>query len=49
MAKVVRGLVKAAVLAKVIDVARRELAKPENQRRAKELVERAASRVGRQR
>ena len=31
-----KGLVKGAVLAKVIQVAQRELTKPENQRRIKE-------------
>lgn len=32
----VKGLIKGAVIAKVIQVASRELSKPENQRRIKE-------------
>jgi hypothetical protein len=38
-----RGAVKAAVVAKVLDIARRELSKPENQRKAKELISKLAS------
>jgi hypothetical protein len=41
-----KGAAKTAVLAKVIDVVRREAAKPENQRRAKELIQRARTRKG---
>ena len=32
----IRGLIKGAVIAKVIQVAQRELSKPENQRKIKE-------------
>jgi hypothetical protein len=38
--------IKAAIAAKVIDVVRREAAKPENQRKAKELLEKARQRKG---
>jgi hypothetical protein len=38
-----KGAIKAAVVAKVIDIARRELSKPENQRKAKELIGKLAS------
>jgi hypothetical protein len=40
-----RGAIKAAVVAKVIDVARREMSKPENQRKAKELMGKLADRA----
>jgi hypothetical protein len=40
-----KGAIKAAVVAKVLDVARRELSKPENQRKAKELLGKLASRA----
>jgi hypothetical protein len=39
-----RGAAKAAIAAKVIDVVRREAAKPENQRKIKELITKAQSR-----
>jgi hypothetical protein len=40
-----RGAVKAAIVAKVIDLARRQMSKPENQQKAKELVGKLASRA----
>jgi hypothetical protein len=45
----VRGLVKSAVVLKLIDVARREAAKPENQARARELALKLAQEVDRRR
>lgn len=41
-----RGAIKTAVAAKLIDVVRREAAKPENQRKAKELFDKARARKG---
>jgi hypothetical protein len=41
-----RGALKTAMAAKVIDVVRREATKPENQRRAKELMDKAKNRKG---
>jgi len=41
-----RGAAKAAIAAKIIDVARREMAKPENQRKAKELLTKVQQRKG---
>jgi hypothetical protein len=41
-----KGAAKVAILAKVVDVVRREAAKPENQRKAKELFEKAKQRKG---
>ena len=38
----VRTLVKGAVIAKVIQVAQRELSKPENQRKIKQGLQKAA-------
>ena len=40
-----RGLVKGAVLAKVVQVAQRELSKPENQRKIKEAVQKISTSV----
>lgn len=45
----VRGLVKSAVVLKLIDVVRREAAKPENQAKARELATRLAREVDRRR
>lgn len=42
----VRNLVKGAVVAKVIQVAQRELSKPENQRKLKDGLSRATSAGG---
>ena len=39
-----RGAIKAGIAAKAIQIARREAAKPENQRRAKELMGKLADR-----
>lgn len=44
MAKLIRVMVKSAIVAKAFRIARRELAKPENQRRITELVNRATTR-----
>lgn len=44
MARLIRGLVKSAILAKAVQIVRRQMAKPENQRKAKELWQRATSR-----
>ena len=38
----VKGLIKGAVIAKVVQVATRELSKPENQRRIKEGLSKLA-------
>jgi hypothetical protein len=38
------GVLKSAVAVKALEIARREAAKPENQRKARELLERAMSR-----
>jgi hypothetical protein len=45
----VRGLVKSAVVLKLIDIARREAAKPENQAKARELALRLARELDRRR
>jgi hypothetical protein len=45
----VRGLVKSAIVLKLVDVVRREAAKPENQERARELARRVAQEVDRRR
>jgi hypothetical protein len=45
----VRGLVKSAVVLKLIDIARREAAKPENQARARELARKLAQELDRRR
>lgn len=44
MAKLIRGMVKSALVAKAFQILRRELAKPENQRRIKDFVNRATTR-----
>ena len=46
---VVRGLVKSAVVLKLLDVARREAAKPENQAKARDLAMRLARELDRRR
>lgn len=38
-----KGVMKAGIAAKAIEIARREAAKPENQRKAKELVSKLAN------
>lgn len=40
----VKGIVKTAVVAKLLQVAQRELSKPENQRKAKEMVNKVKQR-----
>jgi hypothetical protein len=45
----VRGLVKSAVVLKLVDIVRREAAKPENQARARELASKVAQEVDRRR
>lgn len=45
----VRGLVRSAVVLKLVDVVRREAAKPENQARARELARRLTQEVERRR
>ena len=45
----VRGLVKSAVVLKLLDIARKEAAKPENQARARELALRLARELDRRR
>jgi hypothetical protein len=45
----VRGLVKSAIVLKLVDVIRREAAKPENQARARELARQLAQEVDRRR
>ncbi|WP_418605471.1 hypothetical protein [Georgenia sp. SUBG003] len=42
--RLIRGALKGAVAAKAIQIVRREAAKPENQRRAKELLEKVRTR-----
>ena len=44
MAGFMRGMLKSAIAAKAIQIARREMAKPENQRRAKEMLGRVTHR-----
>jgi hypothetical protein len=44
-----RGLVKSAVVLKLVDVVRREAAKPENQARARELAHKLAQELDRRR
>ena len=45
----VRGLLKGAVAMKLLDIARREAAKPENQAKARELAQKVAQEVSRRR
>jgi hypothetical protein len=40
----VKGIIKTAVVAKLLQVAQRELSKPENQRKAKEMVNKVKQR-----
>lgn len=44
MARLIRGVLTSAIVAKVLQIVRRELAKPENQRRIKDVVNRATTR-----
>ncbi len=45
--RAVRGLLKGAVAMKVVDLVRREAAKPQNQAKARELAQKVASEVSR--
>ena len=45
----VRGLLKGAIAMKVLDVVRREAAKPENQAKARELAQKVSQEVSRRR
>ena len=45
----VRGLLKGAIAMKVLDVVRREAAKPENQAKARELAQKLGQEVNRRR
>jgi hypothetical protein len=40
-----KGAIKTAVVAKIFDIARREMSKPENQRKAKEMLGKLADRA----
>lgn len=44
MARLISGFLKSALAAKALQIAKREMAKPENQRKAKELFAKAANR-----
>ena len=44
--RLIRGALKGAIAAKAIQIVRREAAKPENQRRAKELLSNLRNRSG---
>ncbi len=45
----VRGLLKGAVVMKVVDIVRREAAKPENQAKAREMAQKVGQEVKRRR
>ena len=45
----IRGLLKGAVAMKLLDLARREAAKPENQAKARELAQKVAQQVSQRR
>jgi hypothetical protein len=45
----IRGLLKGAIAVKLLDIARREAAKPENQAKARELAQKVAQEVGKRR
>jgi hypothetical protein len=45
----VRGLLKGAVVMKVLDIVRREAAKPENQAKAREMAQKVGAEVKRRR
>jgi hypothetical protein len=45
----VRGLLKGAVVMKVLDIVRREAAKPENQAKAREMAQKVGEEVKRRR
>jgi hypothetical protein len=41
----VKGVIKTAIAVKAVDIVRREAGKPENQRKAKEMMGKVSSRV----
>lgn len=43
--KLIRGALKTGIAVKAFDIARREMAKPENQRKAKELLAKAQQEI----
>lgn len=43
----VKGVIKTAVVAKLLQVAQRELSKPQNQAKAKEMIGKLKKRAGR--
>jgi hypothetical protein len=45
----VRGLLKGAIAVKVLDIVRREAAKPENQAKARELAQKLGQEVSKRR
>jgi hypothetical protein len=45
----IRGLLKGAIAVKLLEIARREAAKPENQAKARELAQKVAQEVSRRR
>lgn len=45
--RLIRGALKGALAAKAVQVVRREAAKPENQRKAREFVQKLRTRGGR--
>ncbi len=47
--RAVRGLLKGAIAMKVLDVVRREAAKPENQAKAREMAQKLSQEVSRRR
>lgn len=44
----VRGLIRSAVVVKLVDVVRREAAKPENQEKARRVARQVADRIDRE-
>jgi hypothetical protein len=45
----IRGLLKGAIAVKLLEIARREAAKPENQAKARELAQKVTQEVSRRR
>ena len=45
----IKSALKAGVVVKIVDVVRREAAKPENQQKAREMVSKISSRTGKSR
>jgi hypothetical protein len=43
----IRGLLKGAIAVKLLEIARREAAKPENQAKARELAQKVSQEIGR--